>query len=766
VAAGAEPGPKPSRALPAQGLVACLEYDGLDAHAAAWKATAAWSILHETPAGAMTSELVKQLLDFELKSSPEFKVSSADLLDFPRDLVRQGLAIAAYDHGAGSEAVVIVLRGMGRKEPRERFDRFLRGMLGGEAPGGGKAPAPVRLRGREVHQVAEAAPPQPADADRPPALAAPRKPAAPPEPSFSWWVEGDDLILVAGPTPAAGPEPAAKKPKAKAPTHTDQVGAVLDAIEGKQPNASTHAGYLAALAEGKDIAGFEPDGLFFIEVGRESDLLEKLQGLLTGLGPICGAELPMRARRIEEMVPLAVATPPPASPLDAPAPPPPATPAPPPSSAIAPPATPAPVPVLEQSAVPPAPDQPKAGADAKVIDELEVLGLKGVTRILGCWGFAGKGLVTDIRLETRGPHKGLIGLLDQPAFRKDRLPPIPRGTSAYVVASFDPGRSYDRVIGLLKTLEPAARAEFDQLEKAVRDAVGSDLHRDLLAHLGPTWCAYPSPDAGRDRDEKYNTVMVVGTDDAEAFGKSLDVLASRVNESLRKLEGDDGRKEGDPPILALERLPAPARGYQLTSPARLVPWLNGRLRPTVLIGKSYIAFAPNPAQARAALAAEWEPGVGEMPEGELARTFACLPTGLTSLSVTDPRESILPDLVSTLPAYVQMLSNHLGLAVDAEAGPASGVRTILGLPSPGGFRVRLDPAKLPTADALRARLFPGVLASAVDDRGLRWIGREAFPLSGVPGADSLDVSTTFNFNKPAEGKLKLGFDLLRLLGTP
>ena len=35
----AEPGPSPHRFIPAKGLVAYLEYEGLDAHAAAWKAS-------------------------------------------------------------------------------------------------------------------------------------------------------------------------------------------------------------------------------------------------------------------------------------------------------------------------------------------------------------------------------------------------------------------------------------------------------------------------------------------------------------------------------------------------------------------------------------------------------------------------------------------------------------------------------------------------------------------------------------------------------
>src|SRR5205807_119341 len=49
-------------------------------------------------------------------------------------------------------------------------------------------------------------------------------------------------------------------------------------IEGKRPNASTHPGRVAALAEGEDIKGFEPDGLFFVEPAGGQGLITWLTG--------------------------------------------------------------------------------------------------------------------------------------------------------------------------------------------------------------------------------------------------------------------------------------------------------------------------------------------------------------------------------------------------------------------------------------------------------------------------------------------------------
>ena len=68
--------------------------------------------------------------------------------------------------------------------------------------------------------------------------------------------------------PAAG--------KRLAEVHTGQLTAVLDVLEGKQPNVTTHPAYVAAISEGKDIKGFESDGLFFIDPGAKGGLFGRL----------------------------------------------------------------------------------------------------------------------------------------------------------------------------------------------------------------------------------------------------------------------------------------------------------------------------------------------------------------------------------------------------------------------------------------------------------------------------------------------------------
>ena len=98
---------------------------------------------------------------------------------------------------------------------------------------------------------------------------------------MTWWFEGADLVAVWGPgeTVLGAPD---KDLKAK---HGDQVDAVLDAIEGKVLRVSGLPSYVAAAAEGRDIRGFEPNGLFFVEANENaSGILESV------LSPIQNAQ--------------------------------------------------------------------------------------------------------------------------------------------------------------------------------------------------------------------------------------------------------------------------------------------------------------------------------------------------------------------------------------------------------------------------------------------------------------------------------------------
>ena len=214
-------------------------------------------------------------------------------------------------------------------------------------------------------------------------------------------------------------------------------------------------------------------------------------------------------------------------------------------------------------------------------------------------------------------------------------------------------------------------------------------------------------------------------------------------------------------MLALERLPGAAPGYRLTSPSRLVFWLNDDVQPTILVGKSYVALAVNAERAAEALAFEQGGGGRWRPTGELIEAFECLPEKLTFLSIGDSRDSVVPDTIAQLPSIVQLLSHWPGglrrcptRRCRRTSSPCSASR------GQGASGVRIDPARIPRAEDLRSHLFPSVLAAAVDDRGIRFISREAFPFACVGNRTYVKSSLKWSGSKGLKRDLKLGLGVV------
>ncbi len=851
----AEPSPSPHRFIPAKDLVAYLEYEGLDAHSGAWKASAAHGILVEGHAGSMMSELARQLLDRFFKDDPDWKNRGADILAIHDHLLHRGFVIAVHDMGKDGLATTVVLRDVGARPVRDRLAQLVKLALGPQ--GTQKPPASLRFRGRDVFELedepetkpavnhnaadpavppvpqaaataanvtsvpvspslAEVAPasymppvvaPAPAVAvaqvtfappavalapatsappavalapavavapatSAPPAVApsspdsplpTPLSPSVPPVPpgesppanalatsvptSVSWWLEGNDLVLVEAPAadPKSGAEPAAKKKPD--PASNKYRSLVIDTIEGKEPDITTNAAYVSAIAENNDIKGFEPNGLLIFDPDKGKSLLSSLI-------------------RVNETPALTLPSAKYISPEDAP-------------------------PQVELSDSPAAelpelPDNPFAPqvdsgvklagntAPVKVEDKgkgLDLIGLVGMDGLKGIvvrWGFQGKALLTSVRIEAPAPRKGLIACLAQPSFARSRLPAIPRDAREFVVGSFDSFGSYTKFKDMVKAIDPDLVKEILEAERLVCEAIGLR-GGEALRQVGPFWSVFrlPSLDGIPPAAEPDLTeyAFVAGIDNAEALGKVLDSIAQQVNQQLAEAEKgaspDKDKKSADPPVLALEKLKAPDRGYQLTSPARLVPWLSDDLKPTILIGKSIVAVASNMERAREALSAEMPAGSSWSAHGELQKALECLPQNLTFLAVGDPRNSAWPTAFEQLPGEVQMLAGLLGFS-EGEPSVGGGFLAALGIPRPGGFRVRIDPAQIPKAEQVRRNLFPSVLATTVDDRGFRLVSREAFPLACVGGKATFQSTGKLTSSRGLLQDVKLKLDLLGL----
>jgi prepilin-type processing-associated H-X9-DG protein len=191
-----------ARYAPREGLAVYVEFDGFDAHDAAWKASAAYKVLNETKLGAVFEDVFTQLV-----VASQAPVQPGDLIGAFKMVARQGFAVGVWGKDPGDLYTVTVIRGGGRPEVRRLFEMITR--VGRGAPADENAGE--KKAGRTIQALGD---------------------------QTSYWYEKDDLVV------------------------TSQPDAILAVLDGKEPNAIDHPMRQALL---KAEAGFQPVAVAFVE---------------------------------------------------------------------------------------------------------------------------------------------------------------------------------------------------------------------------------------------------------------------------------------------------------------------------------------------------------------------------------------------------------------------------------------------------------------------------------------------------------------------
>lgn len=391
------------------------------------------------------------------------------------------------------------------------------------------------------------------------------------------------------------------------------------------------------------------------------------------------------------------------------------------------------------AAIPTTPPEPAKPA------ALEQLG-----RVCGRWGFQDRALVMDVHIEIPAPRKGTLAILDQPAFRRDQIPPVPDGSRSFAVVALDPVRSMDPLLALAEAVDARTRITLEQTERTLNVATGMNLREELLAQLGTTWLCYEPAETQENGETEIPAPVVLATlKDRAAFTKALDTLAERFNRALR--EAEDAQGNGIEPVLQLKRLAESEEGYVLEAPKGLSLLFDHGLQPTILVGQRLVALATSTAEARKAMAAERQGTPRWRPENDLAKAVGQLPERLVFLAVGQTRGSATS--VTKLPDIVQTVANWHDLSEHKDS--AWSFLPMLGLPLPGHFRARVDPGRIPDTKTVEKYLFPSLCAASVDVRGLRVIVREALPFDSMKGNSVVVKWETVSGKKP-ELKVMLG----------
>lgn len=206
-----------SRYIPRDNLVVFVESEGIDAHADAWKKTAAARMLNETPLGAMLEAVGAQLADRALAMRPGNKITGADAVAVVKMLAQRGFAFGLNVDSKGEKPIhaALVVRAAAAREYRPQFSRLIGSLMGTASK-----PQIVKKGTRSVAVVAG------------------------PTRTWAWWAEGNDVVFG-----LMSPEDA---------------DVVIDTLDGKHPSAADHP-IRAELV--REESGFRPSGVLFVDPG-------------------------------------------------------------------------------------------------------------------------------------------------------------------------------------------------------------------------------------------------------------------------------------------------------------------------------------------------------------------------------------------------------------------------------------------------------------------------------------------------------------------
>jgi prepilin-type processing-associated H-X9-DG protein len=360
------------------------------------------------------------------------------------------------------------------------------------------------------------------------------------------------------------------------------------------------------------------------------------------------------------------------------------------------------------------------------------IGLDGVKRLELVLGFEGAATRTELRAVAPTPRRGVLALLDQPAFDADSLPPVPAGVHGFAVLSVDLPRTYDRVTELLyKTNRPGEGGPDAAavIEDQVRREFGFDLRKDLIAGLGPKLTFSMQDPAGGKKvshaaaliNRAGGVTLTLQIRNEAALSRSIGGVVKMTNFVLTNVRTEVPlqfrQEEGGRPK------------YVLNLPEGLLPPpFSTMFRPMIILGPEELVVGASTAAAdRAAGLSAAKPDGRWQPDEAFAPVMRRLPRNMVALRISDPRET-MPAIIEALPVLAQTINAQ----VDAQRRQFPGM--------PVGPPLKIEPDGLPRTDELIARLFPASTALVVDDQGARLISREPIPGLASPAVGGLLVA--------------------------
>ncbi|MCY2929296.1 MAG: hypothetical protein NTV86_07325 [Planctomycetota bacterium] len=172
---------------------------------------------------------------------------------------------------------------------------------------------------------------------------------------------------------------------------------------------------------------------------------------------------------------------------------------------------------------------------------MAALGVSKITTIAGSMGVVGKDLLTQVRLVSPAPHKGLLMLAAGAPLADNALAHVPGDAHLAAAWSLSPEALYAEVLDVAQAAGWAGGDGFAAGEKRVQEMLGLSLREEILPAFGDTWVLASAPSWGGTLTGTMLTVSVKDPAKAAAVTAGIEGFLARmlVPPPAPAADGDD-----------------------------------------------------------------------------------------------------------------------------------------------------------------------------------------------------------------------------------
>ncbi len=331
---------------------------------------------------------------------------------------------------------------------------------------------------------------------------------------------------------------------------------------------------------------------------------------------------------------------------------------------------------------------------AKLLDDLGLMGLRGLALYSGFDGRAERGL---IEWDMPGPRKGLLTLLSGKPFALADVPPLPPDVVSWSMSNLDLAAFYDtayraaeQIVGLISPDDLPAVKGF---VKQANDLLGIDVRKDLLGSLGGQFVSYTSP---ADGPLTLGVTVLFKVKDADKLESALELIIKNLGTAAGK---QVRIKKRDYRGAVLREVYVQEKGFIFV--------------PTYTIHKDWLVIGWYPQAVQAFVQRSKGELAAWKPSERVKASLAKLPQKFHSITYSDPRPS-MKQLMSIAPLIAGAVSSFNKL--DFEVG------------------------SLPAAQEVTKHLFPNLAVTSDDGKTLRQDSLDSLALPfDIAGLDAYSL---------------------------